>query len=55
MRKAHQILAYLLAAEVAIQAMAIAYALAGLGPWIENDSTTRTCTSRASAASPSTA
>ncbi|HUR12898.1 MAG TPA: hypothetical protein VM097_00245 [Mycobacteriales bacterium] len=34
MRKAHQVLAYLLAAEVVIQAMAIAYALAGLGYWV---------------------
>lgn len=34
MRKAHQVLAYILAAEVVIQAMAIAYALAGLGYWV---------------------
>lgn len=34
MRKAHQVLAYVLAAEVVIQAMAIAYALAGLGYWV---------------------
>lgn len=37
MRKAHQILAGILAAMVVIQAMSIAYALAGLGYWIEND------------------
>ena len=37
MRKAHQILAGILAAEVVIQAMAIAYALFGLGYWIEED------------------
>ncbi len=37
MRKAHQVLAYLLAAEVVVQIMAIAYALAGLGHWIEED------------------
>ena len=37
MRKAHQILAGILAAMVIIQAMAIAYALAGLGYWIEED------------------
>jgi hypothetical protein len=39
MRKAHQILAYLLAAEVVVQAMAIAYALAGLGHWIDDGNT----------------
>jgi hypothetical protein len=37
MRKAHQILAGLLAAMVVVQAMAIAYALAGLGHWLEKD------------------
>jgi hypothetical protein len=37
MRKAHQILAGILAAEVVIQAMAIAFALAGLGHWLEED------------------
>lgn len=37
MRKAHQILAYVLAAMVVVQAMAIAYALAGLGHWIDKD------------------
>jgi len=37
MRKAHQILAGLLAAMVVVQAMAIAYAIAGLGHWIEKD------------------
>lgn len=35
MRKAHQILAGLLAALVVVQAMAIAYALAGLGHWVD--------------------
>jgi hypothetical protein len=39
MRKAHQILAGLLAVEVVIQAMAIAYALAGLGKWIDDGNT----------------
>jgi hypothetical protein len=37
MRKAHQVLAGILAAEVVIQAMAIAFALAGLGHWINDD------------------
>lgn len=37
MRKAHQILAGLLAAFVVVQAMAIAYAFAGLGHWIDKD------------------
>lgn len=37
MRKAHQILAGLLAAMVVVQAMAIAYAFAGLGHWIDKD------------------
>ena len=37
MRKAHQVLAGLLAAMVVVQAMAIAYALAGLGHWINED------------------
>lgn len=37
MRKAHQILAGILAVMVVVQAMSIAYALAGLGYWIEND------------------
>lgn len=37
MRKAHQILAYVLAAEVVIQAMAIAYAIAGVFHWIDKD------------------
>jgi hypothetical protein len=37
MRTAYRVLAYLLAAEVLIQAMAIAYALAGLGKWVEDD------------------
>jgi len=39
MRKAHQVLAIVLAAFVVIQAMAIAYALAGLGKWIEDGHT----------------
>ncbi len=37
MRRAYQVLAGLLAIEVVIQAMAIAYALAGLGKWVEDD------------------
>ncbi len=37
MRSAYRILAYLIAIEVVIQAMAIAYALAGLGHWINED------------------
>jgi hypothetical protein len=37
MRKAHQILAGIIAAFVVIQAMAIAYAIAGLGYWINED------------------
>lgn len=37
MRKAHQILAYLLAAMVVVQAMAIAYAFAGVFHWIDKD------------------
>lgn len=37
MRKAHQVLAYLLAAMVVVQAMAIAYAFAGLGHWVDKD------------------
>jgi hypothetical protein len=37
MRKAHQILAGILAAFVVIQAMAIAYGIAGLGYWINED------------------
>ena len=37
MRKAHQYLAGLLAVMVVVQAMAIAYALAGLGHWLEKD------------------
>lgn len=37
MRRAYQVLAGLLAAEVVVQAMAIAYALAGLGHWVEDD------------------
>ena len=37
MRKAHQIFAGIIAAEVVIQAMAIAFALFGLGHWLEED------------------
>lgn len=37
MRATYRVLAYLLAAEVVLQAMAIAYALAGLGKWVEDD------------------
>lgn len=37
MLKAYRVLAYVLAAEVLVQAMAIAYAIAGLGHWVEND------------------
>jgi hypothetical protein len=37
MRKTYRVLGYLIAAEVVVQAMAIAYALAGLGYWIEED------------------
>jgi hypothetical protein len=37
MRKMYQIFAFLIATEVVVQAAAIAYALAGLGHWIEDD------------------
>ena len=37
MIKTYRVLAYLLAAEVLVQAMAIAYALAGLGYWVMED------------------
>lgn len=37
MRKTYQVLAYALSVEVVIQAMAIAYALFGLGKWVEDD------------------
>lgn len=37
MRKTYQIFAFLIATEVVVQAAAIAYALAGLGHWIEDD------------------
>jgi Family of unknown function (DUF6220) len=37
MRNAYRWIAYLLAAEVVIQAMAIGYAVAGLGKWVEDD------------------
>src|SRR3954462_11686891 len=36
MRKTFKVLAYVLAAEVLIQAMAIAFAIAGLGKWIDD-------------------
>jgi heme A synthase len=37
MRNVYRVLAYLLAVEVVVQAMAIAYALAGLGKWVYDD------------------
>lgn len=37
MRTTYRVLAYALAVEVLVQAMAIAYALAGLGHWVEED------------------
>jgi len=37
MRKTYQVLAYLLALEVLVQASAIAFALAGFGHWIDED------------------
>lgn len=37
MRKAYRVLAYVIAAEVVIQAMAIAFALAGLGKWVGDE------------------
>jgi hypothetical protein len=37
MRNVYRVLAYLLAVEVLVQAMAIAYAIAGLGKWVEDD------------------
>lgn len=37
MIKTYRVLAYLLAALVLVQAMAIAYAIAGLGYWVEED------------------
>jgi len=37
MRTTYRVLAYLIAAEVIVQAMAIAYALAGLGHWVDED------------------
>ena len=37
MRNVYRVLAFLLAVEVLIQAMAIAYAIAGLGKWVEDD------------------
>lgn len=37
MRKTYKVLAYALVVEVVIQAMAIAYALFGLGKWIDED------------------
>ena len=37
MRKTYRVLGYLIAAEVVVQAMAIAYAMAGLGHWVAED------------------
>ena len=37
MRTVYRVLAFLIAIEVVIQAMAIAYAIAGLGSWVEDD------------------
>jgi heme A synthase len=37
MRTVYRVLAFLIAIEVLIQAMAIAYAIAGLGKWVEDD------------------
>lgn len=39
MRKTYQVLAYLLAVEVVVQAAAIAYGIAGLGHWIDDNHT----------------
>lgn len=39
MRSAFRVLAYIIAAEVVIQAAAIAYAMFGLGSWIDNGGT----------------
>ena len=35
MRTAYKVLAYLLAAEVAVQAMVMVWAIAGLGKWVD--------------------
>ncbi len=37
MRPVYRVLAFLIAIQVVIQAMAIAYAIAGLGKWVEDD------------------
>ncbi|MCU1589809.1 MAG: hypothetical protein JWP11_1065 [Frankiales bacterium] len=37
MRSTYRVLAYALAVEVLVQAMAIAYGMAGLGKWVEDD------------------
>ena len=37
MRNVYRVLAYLLSIEVLVQGMAIAYAIAGLGKWVEDD------------------
>lgn len=37
MRRTYRVLAFVIAAEVVIQAMAIAFALAGLGKWVGDD------------------
>ncbi|MBV9293904.1 MAG: hypothetical protein JO222_15790, partial [Frankiales bacterium] len=39
MRRAYHVLAYIIAAEVVIQAMAIATAVAGLNHWIDGGAT----------------
>jgi hypothetical protein len=36
MRSVYRVLAYLVAAEVVVQAMAMVYAVAGLGKWVDN-------------------
>lgn len=36
MKSAYRVLAYLVAAEVVVQAMAMVYAIAGLGKWVDN-------------------
>ena len=36
MRTAYKVLAYIVAAEVAIQAMVMVWAIAGLGVWVDN-------------------
>jgi len=36
MRTAHKVLAYLVAVEVAVQAMVMVWAIAGLGKWVDS-------------------